>query len=208
MAVVMFDYDGVIVDSFAMHVQNFIEACRENGFKGIKNKDDLLELYNGNVYQGMLEQGLTREAIDQILAAYQYKQNAYLDGIKLFEGMAEALGNIARYHPIYIITSNVSQAPVTVLARHHVNCYQEVLGAEKEKSKIKKIKMTMEKHQGLPAFYVGDTVGDILEGRAAGAATIGVAWGWHGAAKLDKSNPDFIASTPQSLSAYLCKESF
>jgi phosphoglycolate phosphatase len=50
-----------------------------------------------------------------------------------------------------------------------------------------------------PAWYVGDTVGDILEAREAGVRTVGAAWGWHGPERLGRVRPDRLAHEPQDL---------
>ncbi len=52
------------------------------------------------------------------------------------------------------------------------------------------------------AVMVGDAPVDILAGRNAGARTIGVTYGFHGALIAD-SQPDFIAANPADLGALL-----
>ena len=48
-------------------------------------------------------------------------------------------------------------------------------------------------------WYVGDTVADIVEGKAAGVRTIAVGWGWHDAERLLGASPDYLAQTPADL---------
>ncbi len=50
---------------------------------------------------------------------------------------------------------------------------------------------------------VGDTPYDVLAGRAAGLATIGVSWGLLPRAALAEADPDAIADTPADLAALL-----
>jgi len=59
-------------------------------------------------------------------------------------------------------------------------------------------------------WYVGDTVGDIVEGKAAGVRTIAagvrtiaVGWGWHDAERLLGASPDYLAQTPADLLEFL-----
>ncbi|GAB4256732.1 haloacid dehalogenase domain-containing protein hydrolase [Thermincola ferriacetica] len=207
MALVMFDYDGVIVDSLAQFTNNFIRACRENGFLGLKSQEDALALFDGNVYETLARFGVDAVTINKILVRYEELAKGYLDKIRLFPGMGQALERIAEQNTIYIITSNISSVPVKVLGKHGISCFKEVLGAEKEKSKIKKIQSTIKKHPELPAFYVGDTRGDIIEGREGGASTVGVAWGWHGAQKLKEVFPDYLVETPEELAELLSEKS-
>lgn len=198
-SLIMFDYDGVIVDSFEIHAKCFIRACRENGYLGINTKEELLNLYEGNVYKGLLERGLSANLIDKILEDYEKMQREYLHQIQLFPGMKECLAELEAVHKIYIITSNISQAVVQVLNSKGIKYFQEVLGADKEKSKVKKIKNLSGIYANMEPYFIGDTKGDIYEGKEAGVKTIGAAWGWHGRDRLAEADPDYIVQFPEDL---------
>ncbi len=200
----MFDYDGVIVDSLELFISDFTAACRENLFFGLNSREDIMALFEGNVYEKMKERGLDQETIDRILTAYGVRAAEHVDDARIFDGMAEALIKISEKNDIYIITSNISGIPARVLSRNGIRCIKDIVGADREKSKIKKIQSLMMKYPDLPAYYVGDTGGDMIEGKKAGAVTIGVAWGWHGASGLMKSSPDFLAFSPGELVLLLC----
>lgn len=201
----MFDYDGVIADSLKIHVENFLAALHENGFTQITTQEELLDLYEDNVYASLMAYGLEPEQIEEILAAYEKKQSRYLGQIQLFPGIPDALQKIAEKNKVFIITSNLSQAIWEVLDRFQIHCIADVIGAEKEKSKIVKIRRLINEYKDLIPYYIGDTKGDILEGRAAGAKTVGVAWGWHGAERLSQACPDYTAFTPEDLARYFSR---
>jgi phosphoglycolate phosphatase-like HAD superfamily hydrolase len=87
-----------------------------------------------------------------------------------------------------------------VLARHGVGGIAEVIGSDTETSKVRKIALAREHHgDGLKPWYVGDTVGDILEAKAAGVGSVGVAWGWQAVEKLRAASPAFITYTLEDL---------
>lgn len=203
LALVMFDYDGVIADSLEQFTKDFIMACRENGFLELNSQEDALALFDGNVYETLMARGLIMPTINEILKSYEAKAQEHLDGTKIFSGMDKALEKIATKNKIFIITSNVSAVPKRVLQSNGITCVADVIGAEKEKSKIKKIQNLIQLFPELPAYYVGDTKGDIIEGQKAGVRTIGVAWGWHGREKLKESSPDYLVSSPQELASLL-----
>jgi len=48
-------------------------------------------------------------------------------------------------------------------------------------------------------YYVGDTAGDVREGRAAGVRTVAVTWGWHSREKLAAAGPEFLVDNPVEL---------
>ncbi|MEL7567431.1 MAG: HAD-IA family hydrolase [Dehalobacterium sp.] len=199
MSLVMFDYDGVIANSLDAHVKSFLAAFHENGFTKLNTPQDIINLYENNVYQSMAELGLSEERIDLILASYKIRQDKLLDQIGFFDHVAEILDQISLNHKIYIITSNMAEAVQTVLDKNDVIGVEAVMGSERSKSKVKKIRMAMALYPDLTPYYVGDTKGDIYEGKRAGTITVGAAWGWHGPEKLRESSPDHLIYQPDEL---------
>jgi len=200
---VMCDYDGVIVDSYEVFSSVFMAACRRCGFHEIDSHGRLLSLFDGNLFEGMTDLGLDSQTIARILNTFQVEIGGHLDKVKLFDGMAEALTMISHRNTVVIITSNVSHTVRQVLERNGIDCFETVLGAEKEKSKVRKIKQTMERYTERPAYYIGDTLGDITEGQRAGAHTVAVTWGWHHEEKLNQASPDFMVSSTEELTELL-----
>lgn len=200
MSLVLFDYDGVIADSLDAHVKSFLAAFRENGCTKVNTLQDVLDLYEGNVYRSMAALDLSEEEIDRILDSYNARQALLLDQIRIFPQIRELFSDlVSAGHRVYIITSNTAKAVSRVLSEREIPGVEKVMGSETAKSKIKKIHMAMDWHPDLKAYYIGDTKGDIYEGRLAGAATVGVAWGWHGPDKLLESQPDHLIYTPGEL---------
>jgi phosphoglycolate phosphatase-like HAD superfamily hydrolase len=117
-----------------------------------------------------------------------------------FEGMPELIERLARRNAVVVITSSRSDDVNRVVAEHHLRGIAEVLGADTATSKLVKIRMARERHGNqLKPWYVGDTVGDIVEAKAAGVGSIGVGWGWQGAQKLQAAEPDLMAYSPDDL---------
>ncbi|HYE68432.1 MAG TPA: HAD-IA family hydrolase [Anaerovoracaceae bacterium] len=200
MSLVMFDYDGVIADSLDAHVKSFLAAFRDNDCTKVNTAQDVLDLYEGNVYRSMADLDLSEEEIDRILESYNVNQALLLDQIQLFPQIRELFSDlVSTGHQVYIITSNTAEAVSGVLSKRGISGVEKVMGSETAKSKIVKIHMAMDWHPDQKAYYVGDTKGDIYEGRQAGVATVGVAWGWHGPNKLLESQPDHIIYTPREL---------
>jgi phosphoglycolate phosphatase len=202
-ALVMFDYDGVIVDSFEVFSAAFLAACSKCGFHGITSRAHLMRLFDRNLFEALRDFDLEDCKIGRILQTFETEISGHLDTVKLFNGMAAALKAIAHDNHVFIITSNVSHLVARVLKTSGVDCFEDVLGAEKEKSKTKKIRQTKARYTSCPAYYVGDTTGDIIEGKKADTLTIAVTWGWHDAGKLAQADPDFIVSSPAELTELL-----
>jgi len=198
-ALIMFDYDGVIVDSFELFSACFIKACHQNNFYELNSPEKVLALFETNIFEALLDFGLDDHSINRILKTFQSDIAAYQNDLRLFDGMLDTLKKISENNKIVIITSNVTMAAKRVLHNNGVNCFEDVLGAEMEKSKVKKIRITMARYPGLPAYYIGDTKGDMLEGRKAGAITVAALWGWHAVQKLEEGSPDHLVRSPEAL---------
>lgn len=198
-ALVMFDYDGVIVDSFELFSACFMKACRQNNFYELNSPEKILALFETNVFEALLGFGLDDHSINRILETFQSDIGAYQNDMRLFDGISHTLRKISKKNKIVIITSNISMAAKQVLINNGIYCFEDVLGAEKEKSKVKKIRLTMARYPGLPAYYIGDTKGDMIEGRKAGAITVAALWGWHAVKKLEEGAPDHFVRSPEAL---------
>jgi phosphoglycolate phosphatase len=198
-ALVMFDYDGVIVDSFELFSACFMKACHQNNFYELNSPEKILALFETNVFEALLGFGLDDHSINRILETFQSDIGAYQNDMRLFDGISHTLRKISKKNKIVIITSNISMAAKQVLINNGIYCFEDVLGAEKEKSKVKKIRLTMARYPGLPAYYIGDTKGDMIEGRKAGAITVAALWGWHAVKKLEEGAPDHFVCSPEAL---------
>lgn len=205
MALVMFDYDGTITDSLELCASAFIEACRENGFNAIKNKDDFLKLLEENIYENMEKMGLDIPEIDQIMDTYKGIQGQRLSTVKFIPGIAEVIRKMAVKHKVFVITSNIAQTVREVLKEREIEGVEDVFGLENDKSKIKKIKLALDAYPELEPFYIGDTTGDIIEGREAGVKTVGVTWGFHSRDKMLGESPDYLVDAPDDLCVIINK---
>lgn len=198
----MFDWDGVLADSLAVFTAVFLDGCDRCGVHGLEAPGRLMALFDGNLYAGMQAAGMQRETVRRILRHFKRDTLARLDEIRLFEGIPGALEAIGRGNTVIIVTANLSEIVWSVLQRDGVHCVAEVMGVEAGTSKVEKIRQARRRYPSLPAFYVGDTKGDMLEGRSAGAETIAVLWGWHPEEKLREGEPDFLVRSPRDLAEF------
>lgn len=198
MNILLFDYDGVIVDSLEIFMERVIATCRRYGSHNINSQEDFLNLFNGNFYEKLVASGIPAEEIPRMIADLQIGLEEQ-KSIKLFDGIKEMLGKLSKNNRLIIITSNLTRVIEESLGLKNITCFEEILGADKETSKVKKIEMMKSKYPGCPVYYIGDTRGDILEGKKAGIKTIAVTWGWHSRNQLREEQPDLMVDSPQAL---------
>ena len=200
----MLDYDGVIVDSENAFTATFLAACRTCGYTGIKTPEQVVRLFDGNFFEALIHLGLSSEKIDEILGdAFEREAKKHIAKVRPFPGIQASLNAMSRQNVLTVITSNVSRLVRQVFEKEGIACVDEVVGGEAERSKVKKIQKTMSRYRDLPAYYVGDTKGDMLEGKKAGAVTVAVTWGWHSAEKLTEASPDHMVHTLAELEKLL-----
>lgn len=196
---IIFDYDGVIVDSLDVFMNLFIKACHREGETQMQTKKDFLQLFKGNMFEQMMKQGMTKEKILRIV--YQVRDGLLIhqSSISPCKGIKEALEKLSNHHQLFIITSNDTRVVEVYLQLNHLDYFHDIIGSDKEASKVKKIQRILTNSTKNITYYIGDTVGDIIEGKKAGIQTIGVTWGWHTETQLQKVAPDYLIDTPDEL---------
>lgn len=194
-ALIMFDFDGVIVDSLDEQSRAFTTTLHAHGLPHLATHEQFLAFTEDNWFTSLAGAGVpapTVHAIEDAIAA--------TPSPPLFAGVAPVLEDLARENLVVVISSSRTSVIERVLAEHGVLGSSEVVGGDREQSKTRKIRRVCARHRlSRPAWYVGDTVGDILEARAAGVGTVGAAWGWHGEARLRRAHPDHLALAPGDL---------
>lgn len=197
--VFMFDFDGVIADSLDVFYTEFSAAVRHLGYEKLDSMEALLKLFEGNVIAQLIKHGFPVWKLKQLGKEFAPRIEAANARIEPFPGMPELINEFAAAHPLYIITSNTTAAVEDALNRYGIEGVRDVLGADKESSKVKKIKKIRRRYKAHTPWYIGDTKGDMLEGNSAGAQTIAVTWGWHSTGTLEEGDPHHVIDDQHSL---------
>jgi len=202
---ILFDFDGVIANSFEVFFREFTSACTEMGFDRLNSKEAFLNLFEGNLLFNVIKAGFPPWKLRELFHRFQPRIAKANDSVSSFEGINEMLSKLSAEYPVYIVSSNLTEAVQKFLVREQVDGIQDVLGADIETSKVKKIKRVWKKHPQAIAYYIGDTSGDVYEGKEAGAITIAVTWGWHEKERLIRAKPHHLVHTPKELEQLLLK---
>jgi phosphoglycolate phosphatase len=199
---IMLDFDGVIADSLEVTAAATIKAMKEHGYVHLTSQEAVLRLAESNWFEGLRKAGVPHRVSDDIddLVA-----NAASAGeLEPYATMGDVIAQLAERHRILIVTSNRTDIVEAFLTRWNIVGVREVLGGDKGKSKVRKIRAAVRRHADAEgSWFVGDTVGDIVEGKKAGVGTIAAAWGWHSLEQLRSASPDRIAGAPSDLLALL-----
>ena len=199
MKILLFDYDGVIVDSISEIITAFNKIGKKYGLPKTKNKEDFEWVHEKNVYEVLKEFGMSKLKITLLIAELKIHMLKHQKNILMFKDMKNALNQLAKTNQLIIITSNVTKVVKKYLEDNQINVFTEVLGGDIEKSKVKKIISMKNKYPDSDLYYIGDTNGDIKEGNEAKVKTVAVTWGYQTKEKLMKHNPDFVVDAPKEL---------
>jgi phosphoglycolate phosphatase len=192
---VMFDFDGVIADSWCVQKRAFADALLAHGLDQFATSGTFRDMLESNWFDSLREAGVAAHVVADIEEAFESAPTP-----DLFPGMAEVIERLAEAHPVVVITSSSTEHVRRILDEHQVRGVAEVVGGDVEPSKTLKIRAARRRYgEALEPWYVCDTVGDVAEARAAGATVVGASWGWHGEERLLRADPDLIARHPSDL---------
>lgn len=204
---VMFDFDGVIVDSLDVFSVAFLDACTAAGVPGFASPDDLLAVMEDNFYAGMRARGVDDERVAEVLRRLGEALVRARHWLKPFPLVPQVLEDLADARTVVVVTSSPAEVVGGWLRTHEVHGVSEVAGAEAARSKVEKIRALLRRFPGQDVYwYVGDTAGDIHEAREAGVTPVGVAWGWHEPELLLEAGAECIAASPAELLTIVAPE--
>jgi phosphoglycolate phosphatase len=204
MALIIFDYDGVLADTLDDLLQFGQEACNQLGVKHVVTKDDLnnLEVMSFATYGRACEvpEHLVDEFVKICLNFFSEKKSPPA----IFTGLTNVVGQLAVNHRIAIVTTNSSQNVNAFLVKHGLDGFiHAVYGVDSPGSKAQKIAMArnrlLENRKQEAVFMVGDALSDVQAAKEASVTSIAVTWGHQSLENLLRGNPDYVVSSPHDL---------
>lgn len=196
--VILFDYDGTILDTFGEYAKEYVKIAHLFGIK--KNtKEDFKNLYENNLSESLAELGVEGERLIEFI--YKLREPYMHDHglLNVFNGMKEVISTLSKKHDVFVITSNLTHIIEGSIKHHRITGIKEVIGGDIEMSKVKKINSIKKKYKGYEIYYIGDTIGDVKEAKQAEVKSIAVTWGYHSRESLKKVGADYVVDKPEEL---------
>jgi phosphoglycolate phosphatase len=192
-----FDFDGTLADTRALFESCFEAAAARHGCSERLPRREFLRLFDGNLIEAMIARGLSEAECGALMATLGDLLAEREAEMRLFPGVREMILGLAARHPVLVITSNVSAVVESVMRREGLaSVIGGVWGADVEPSKVRKLGNAQARWPGHVLVYVGDTLGDMLEARRAGAVPVAVGWGWHSPTHIRQADPAAIVDHP------------
>jgi len=199
MNILLFDYDGTILDVLDVAWKAFNEAASKFHVPLLSSSKEFTGLYYNNFYDSLKNYGVPA---DKRIEFTNYMRQVFERSdskFNVFPGLFDVLNKLSEESELYIISSNFTDIIKNSLKRRNVNCFKQIIGGDKETSKVIKIMTLKEQYPNAKFFYIGDTVADINEAKKAEVKTVAVTWGYHSREQLEQAKPDMIIESPEEL---------
>jgi len=200
MALIIFDFDGVLADTLD-DMLNFAQAvCAELNIDHIPSPADLDALETMSFVEYGKQLGVPPHLAGDFAARCLKRFVDKPSPPKIFAGMVQVLEQLSARHTLAIITGNTTRAVENFLRENNIHQFISVVFAvDQPGSKVEKIQKAKSQlaTEADAVYYVGDAVSDILAARQALIKSVAIGWGHQSLGKLMNAQPDHIIHTPQ-----------
>jgi pyrophosphatase PpaX len=202
--VVLFDFDGTVVDSGAMILASFRHATKTVLDRDLSDAELLAAV--GTPLQEQMR-SIDAERVDELVSAYRAHNEPLHDALQPCDGILDVLGQLKdEGRRLGIVTAKRGATVDLAFAVLPLRDYFDVVVAaddvERHKPAPDPVLVALDRLAAEPgdAAYVGDSPFDVAAARAAGVHSVAVTWGGiYTEDALRAEQPDSIVSTTQEL---------
>ena len=206
---VLFDIDGTLLDTRDAWVAAFdagLAAIRKTSMPGSEAAQ-----WIGTPIEVIYAErcGLSGDELARAVIKFQrVEAESVHDGMRAYPGVREALASLAAWELATVSNKRRDTSVEALRATGLLPFFALVLGGDSVPRKkpapdpILKAASALGVHPTECAI-VGDTEVDVRAGKAAGARTVGVTWGYGTRARLEDAGVDYLIETPDALPALL-----
>jgi pyrophosphatase PpaX len=203
---VLFDLDGTLIDSIRLILDSYHHTLAAHGIPP-RTDDDWLRGVGTPLNVQFAEWRDDLGKLEAMVATYREYNLAHHDRmVTIYPGIVAAVGSIrAAGCRTGLVTSKNRQGALRGLTLVRLEAMMDVLVCADEVTNPKPHPEPVEKAVALlgadPAttVYVGDSIHDMVSGRAAGVRTAAALWGPFGREHLELATPDYWLETPADL---------
>jgi pyrophosphatase PpaX len=202
--VVLFDFDGTVVDSGAIILASFRHATKTVLERDLSDSELLAAVGTPLREQMRL---LDPERADELVDAYRQHNEPLHDGLEAFDGILDVLGQLRRGgRRLGIVTAKRAATVDLAFAVLPLRDYFDVVVTADDVARHKPapdpLFVALDRLEASPeeTAYVGDAPFDVAAAKAAGVYAVAVTWGGiHSEEALRAEEPEAVVSTPREL---------
>jgi phosphoglycolate phosphatase len=201
-SLVVFDYDGVIVDSLPAVLAATREFCNQHGISttidaGAVNKIENL------TFSEIARTAAVPQALKRDYGRFLFDYLAtHADDIPLIPSMGALIREVSEQCPFAIVSANQASIIRSRLGREALDKHTDLImeggpGVRKSEQILHCVDQTGA--DTARTWMVGDAGSDVHAARKAGVGSIAVAWGWQDIDVLSRQSPDHLVNTVDDL---------
>lgn len=203
MATIVFDWDGVLLDSFDFYYD--LNRAAMAGGGAVLSVDDYRAMFGGNIHASFKARLSAPEQYQQFLV---YKAEHFAAGYqhcRFFPALAGLIRQLGKKHTLAICSSTEKHFIVEHLTAARLADYFVLVSGDQATSKAAALQAILAAAPAghPPAIMVTDTSGDVAAAKALGLRTIAVGWGFQHRPVLLAAAPDHYVSHPAQLKSLL-----
>ncbi len=202
---VLFDIDGTLLDTRDAWVAAFdggLAAIRRTGLSGAVAAQGI-----GTPIETIYAErcGLAGDDLARAVEAFQQIEAASVrQGMRPFPRISEVLTSLTSWRRAVVTNKRSDTAVEALRVSGLLTSFGAVLGGDSVPRKKPAPDLVLRAATILGVMpdecvVVGDTEADVRAGKAAGARTIGVTWGYGTRASLESAGVDYLIETPDAL---------
>mgnify|MGYP001560947648 CR=1 FL=1 len=195
---VLFDFDGVIADSFAVNREVSKRICPHITEEMHRTA---FETNIHDAYPELIKGAHGPECHHNLRWEDEYIPLFRKSG-RLFSGIADAITHLAQDYQLLLVSSAATNIIREFLEKHSLAGYfVDIMGNDVHRSKIEKMRMIFNAYDTTAGncIFITDTLGDMREAQAHAVGTIGCSWGVHPHETLQKGIPFRVVDHPSEL---------
>lgn len=203
---VLFDLDGTLIDSIRLILDSYHHTLSQHKLPA-RSDEDWLKGVGTPLHVQFSEWRELPETLEAMIATYrEYNLKHHDRMVTVYPGVLEAVREIkAAGRQTGLVTSKNRLGALRGLNLVGLEALMDVLVCADEVTNPKPHPEPVEKAVALlgadpsTTLYVGDSVHDMVSGRAAGVKTAAALWGPFGRAHLEGAKPDYWLQKPGDL---------
>jgi pyrophosphatase PpaX len=211
---ILFDLDGTLIDSIRLILDSYHHTLASHGLPP-RTDEEWLRGVGTPLSVQFAEWRDDPSTIEALIATYrEYNLKHHDSMVTVYPGVVQAIEALkAAGLATGLVTSKNRQGALRGLALARLELLMDVLVCADEVDKPKPHPEPVEKAVALlgadPAttVYVGDSIHDMVSGRAAGVRTAAALWGPFGRHHLEGAEPDYWLERPAELLTLVESES-
>ena len=207
---IVFDYDGVLVDTLEIHKKIYKVLGEELNIPQWTQLGNKIDSFNVDWHETSKAVGLKIPEDIPIIERIYFRELRKLNPqTKLFPGIRKLVSSLSGYKRA--VLSNNSRVEIEkALSALDMNHFDSVVGGEDGKLKPdpELFNITMERLNVKPeeTVYICDMKEEIIGARNAKITkTIAVSYGYHSKEHLEEANPDHIVDKPEEILSLIKK---